>query len=212
MFEITTGLNKKGKTLLEAYETYKNDSLPEFIKNATEKALLQERCVKLREAVKNNVTVKEFEEILSSYKAYNKGNADFADECTKYIDENMVNVSFGGKNNGKVIIRKLIGIKLSQVSDMFGVDKVMASNMFHSGFITTFVNTYVKKLANSVINRNNDILDNVSVKVSDAHKANDRNYIDINVDFYVSPLTFNDCIMHNVQFVCDEIDKIVILP
>ena len=39
MFEITTGLNKKGKTLLEAYETYKNDSLPEFIKNATENDL-----------------------------------------------------------------------------------------------------------------------------------------------------------------------------
>lgn len=212
MFKIETGFNKKGQELIEAYTLYKSGSLNSYTKDAVKRALFQEKPAKVKQAVQDDVSVEEFSEIISSYKIYNKGDADFSADCIKYLDENFAGVSFKKYPSGKIAIQKRVGIKFNQVPEIFGVTKDEAKHLFkYSDFVLIFVNTFVKKKVKDIIKANNDLLgDFVNVKISDSYFVKDTNFIDIDVDFIVSPLTLENVNLKNVQFICDKLSKITL--
>ena len=83
------GLNKKGLDMLDAYQVYINPTTPTIVRESIKDYMMKEKSVKVNKAVKENVTLAEFEDILKSYSCYMKGNADFIDDALLFVQEYM---------------------------------------------------------------------------------------------------------------------------
>ena len=188
-------------------------ALPDIVLTGTKQALMTEKLKAVRDAVRDEVSVEEFENILRSYKAYMKGDAEFVGDAMAYIQENM------GENNKYTIVRKgnsvvvqrRVGIRASEVAEIFGVTPTKATSLVNTGFIETFVDTYMRKKVNAVVEKYNALLDGIKVKTSDVYKLDGRKVFDIDVDFYISPSAINSDTCEKLNRVLEAIEKEVIV-
>ena len=207
------GLNKKGEDLLEAYKIYMAKQLPEIVLAGTKQVLLTEKSKAVREAINNEVDVEEFENILRSYKAYMKGDAEFVGDAMTYVQETM------GENNAytilrrgnNVVVQKRVGMRASEVAETFGITSTRAATLVNNGFVETFVDTYMRKKINQVIEKYEALLDGIKVKCSDVYKVDGRKLFDIDVDFYISPSSLNSDTCEKLNRVIEALDKEVVV-
>ncbi len=200
-FQRKDGLNKKGIEMLEAYLVYITPDTPNLVRESIKSYMCKEKAVKVVEAVQKSVSVQEFEDILKSYSSYMKGNADFCEDAFEYVQSFMAECCkypyTTEKNNYYITVQHRIGLKSTEVEEIFGVSSGKAQQMFNEGFVRTFVDTYMRKKANEVIAKYQKKLNNCSVvvKMSDAYKVPGRKMYDINIDFRIAPknLTVDAC-------------------
>lgn len=207
------GLNKKGEDLLEAYKIYMAKQLPEIVLSGTKQVLLTEKSKAVREAIRNEVPVDEFENILRSYKAYMKGDAEFVGDAMIYVQENMgeSNAYTILKKGNNVVVQKRVGMRASEVAETFGITPSRASTLVANGFVETFVDTYMRKKINQVIEKYESLLDGIKVKCSEVYKVDGRKLFDIDVDFYIAPSSLNSETCEKLNRVIEALDKEVIV-
>lgn len=212
-FVKVEGLNKKGEDLLEAYKIYMEKKLPEIVLAGTKQVLMTEKSKAVRDAIREEVSVEEFEEVLRSYKAYMKGDAEFVGDAMVYVQENM------GENNtytilrkgNSVVVQKRVGMRASEVAEVFGVTPTRANSLVNSGFIETFVDTYMRKKVNQVVTKYETLLDGIKVKCSEVYKVDGRKLFDIDVDFYIAPSVLNSETCEKLNRVLEALDNEVIV-
>ena len=195
------GLNKKGIEMLEAYQVFISPTTPNLVRESIKAYMLNEKAVKVNEAVKKSATLPEFEDILKSYSCYMKGNADFCEDALdfvqRYMEQNCKTPYTTAKTNYYITVQYRIGMKTTEVETLFGVTSGKANQMFHEGFVKTFVDTYMRKKANEVIAKYQERLDDclMAVKMSDFYKVQGRKMCDIDIDFRIAPksLTAEAC-------------------
>lgn len=212
-FVKVEGLNKKGEDLLEAYKIYMAKELPEIVLAGTKQMLLTERSRAVCDAIRNEVTVEEFENVLRSYKAYMKGDAEFVGDAMVYVQENMgeSNKYTIVRRGNSVVVQRRVGIRASEVAELFGVSPTKANSLVNNGFIETFVDTYMRKKVAAVVEKYSALLDGVKVKTSDVYKLDGRKVFDIDVDFYISPSSINSDTCEKLNRVLEAIEKEVVV-
>ena len=203
-FEMVNGYNKKGQDLVDAYKIIKDGQLPSIVIEATKSALMSERSKSIGQAVRNDVSLEEFEEIVRGYKAYMKGDSEFVEDAMEYIESNMVTKTPFTlvKKTSSVYVQHRIGIKASDIPVIFGVDTTKANQMIRSGFIETFVDTYYRKKINEVVKKYEELISPHKVKLSDVYKVEGRNLFNIDVNICVSPSNIDD-------ETCDKISRVL---
>jgi len=212
-FVKVDGLNKKGEDLLEAYKIYMAKELPEIVLAGTKQVLMTEKSKAVRDAIREEVSVDEFENVLRSYKAYMKGDAEFVGDAMAYVQETMgeSNKYTIVRKGNSVVVQRRVGIKASEVAELFGVTPTKATTLVNNGFIETFVDTYIRKKVNLVVNKYEALLDGVKVKTSDVFKVDGRKLFDIDVDFYISPSELNSDTCEKLNRVLEAIEKEVVV-
>ena len=75
-FEMVDGLNRRGQELVDAYKLIKEATLPDIVLGATRNALLAEKSRAVSQAIRDDVSVEEFETIVRGYKAYMRGDSE----------------------------------------------------------------------------------------------------------------------------------------
>lgn len=212
-FEIVNGYNKKGQDLVDAYKIVKDGQLPALVIEATKAALISERSKAIGQAVKNDVTLEEFEDVVKGYKAYMKGDAEFVEDAMEYLEENMVTKTPYSlvKKTSSVYVQHRIGIKSTDIPTIFGVDSYKASQMIRSGFIETFVDTYYRKKINEVVKKYEELISPHKVKLSDVYKVEGRNLFNIDVNICVSPSNIDDDTCDKITRVLEALETEVVI-
>ena len=211
------GLNKKGIDMLDAYQVYISPMTPTLVRESIKEYMLKEKSVKVTEAVKKSVTLPEFEDILKSYSCYMKGNADFCEDALDFVESFMaVNCKTPYttmKNNYYITVQYRIGLKATEVETLFDVSSGKALQMFDTGFVSTFVDTYMRKKANDVIAKYNERLDKcaVVVKMSDVYKVQGRKMCDIDIDFRIAPKSLTAEACQVIVEVLNELNEYVVV-
>lgn len=189
-FTFEEGLNKKGTDLLAAYTIYMNESTPEIVKRSLGEMMRRDiNAKRVRNAFEDGDTVEEFEAVLRQYSTYMRSNADVVNEALDFVRANLpadLEAETMKKSN-KVVIQKRVGMKQTQVEDYFGVDKARASSLMANGFVSTFLDTYIRKKVNIILADQAKLLDGVKVDVSAVYKVDGRNMFNMNVDFTLTP-------------------------
>lgn len=191
------GLNQRGLDMIEAYKIFINPTIPAIVKESLKGTFLGEKAKDVREAVKNEVSLEDFETVLKTYSVYMKGNSDFVGDAMEYVQENMhTSATYTVlKKTASVVVQKRVGLKATEVEEIFGVDARRAHMLVASSFVETFVDTFMRKKIMQTIEKHKDLLHDVKVNVSNTYKVDGRNMFDINVDFCISPskLTSETC-------------------
>ena len=216
-FQRKEGLNKKGIEMLEGYQVYINPKTPNLVKESIKAYMAKEKAAKVVEAVKKSVTVPEFEEILKSYSCYMKGNADFCEDALDYVESFMAESCKSPytilKNNYYITVQYRIGLKSTEVETLFDVSSGKALQMFDAGFVSTFVDTYMRKKANEVIAKYQDKLNKcyVVINMSDVYKVRGRKMCDIDIDFRIAPKNLTESACEVIAKVIDELVEYVVV-
>lgn len=212
-FEIVNGYNKKGQDLVDAYKIVKDGQLPALVIEATKSALIAERSKAIGQAVKNDVTLEEFEDIVRGYKAYMKGDSEFVEDAMEYLEENMVTKTPYSlvKKTSSVYVQHRIGIKSTDIPTIFGVDSCKAGQMIRSGFIETFVDTYYRKKINEVVKKYEELVSPHKVKLSDVYKVEGRNLFNIDVNICVSPSNIDNDTCDKIARVLEALETEVVI-
>ena len=216
-FKREDDLSKKGTEMLEAYQVYINPTTPNLVRESIKAYMVKEKAVKVVDAVNKGVTASEFENILKSYSCYMKGNADFCEDALEFVqsfmEENCKTPYTTAKNNYYITVQRRIGLKSTEVEEIFGVSSGKANQMCYDGFVKTFVDTYMRKKANKVIAKYQEKLDRVAVvvKVSDVYRVQGRKLYDIDIDFRIAPKSLTAEACEVIVEVLNELTEYVVV-
>ena len=85
--------------------------------------------------------------------------------------------------------------------------------MFDAGFVSTFVDTYMRKKANEVIAKYQDKLNKcyVVINMSDVYKVRGRKMCDIDIDFRIAPKNLTESACEVIAKVIDELVEYVVV-
>ena len=204
-FTFERGLNKKGFELIEAYKVFLDSNTSSFVKEAIKKSIQNEKALKVRKAIQNEIPVEEFVKIVSSYEEYMSGAEEKQEAAIVFVTNNIptdfkVDVIKGNKS--KVIIQKRVGLKSTDFQKYFGTSAEETEKFYNNGFAETFVDTRIRKCLNDIINsvKSKDF----KITLSECFKEEHRKLYNIAVNFEVSVDKLNSNI-------CEEITEVITL-
>lgn len=210
-FEMVDGLNKRGQELVDAYKLVKEATLPDIVLDATKKALLAEKSRAVSQAIRDDVSVEEFETIVRGYKAYMRGDSEFINDAIDYLEDNLkkeTNTPFTiMKRSTSAVVQYRIGLKATDVSSIFGVDASRAVKMVDNGFVETFVDTYLRKKINDTLSKYEELISPNKVKCSDVYKVDGRKMYNIDVNISISPSNIKDDTCEKIARVLEALEK-----
>lgn len=204
-FNYIPTLNPHGVELVETYERFVSGNASAFEKRALEKAFRDEKCKGISDAIsaKNLMSVDAFTDMLRTYAKYIEVQQMAAMNYLRdnVSDEALVSVIKVGTTS--VGIQKRVGFKREAFLSYFG----MSSDKDFNEFGKKYWNTRVKKLINDVLAQNK--IPNVKVVVSETYKVQDRNMLNIDVDFQFKPEHLTAELVQNILSVCNALENIV---
>ena len=185
-FTFERGLNKKGLELIDGYKVFLDSQTPSFVKDAIKKSILNEKALKVRNAVKTEMSIEEFTKIIYSYEIYLSGAKEMQEAAITFITNNVpadTKIDVLRENKNKVIVQKRIGLKSVDFQKYFGTSVEETRKLYDNGFAQTFVDTRIRKCIVDAINTVK--CDGFDVVLSKCFKSDKRKLYNIAVNFEI---------------------------
>ena len=186
------GLNEVGEQVMSAYREYQKvkdtnsvikDALIVYVDNFKKKDVSE----KFRGEIEKDLVT-----ALLGYKNFCVNEEYHCNQAYEFVkeyisDESIKLIVVKGYKPNNIVIRKMIGLKATDFSTMFGISHKEAERYYVSGgFAETFVKLVANKVANEAISNMKLPKDIVSVTISSVYKVENRLLYNINIDFNVN--------------------------